>query len=101
MLAWDRTCVVKKGLRDRNSPTCTLSQNGYGDTVVWLLDPGNDRLHVKERSTVEKSKDVGGVENQREKTGRQNERRPIGVGKAPTVGLEPTTTRLRALRSAD
>ena len=20
-----------KGLRDRNSPTCTLSQNGYGD----------------------------------------------------------------------
>ena len=24
-----------------------------------------------------------------------------GLGKAPTVGLEPTTTRLRALRSAD
>ena len=22
-----------KGLRDRNSPTCTLSQNGYGDNV--------------------------------------------------------------------
>ena len=22
--------VTKKGLRDRNSPTCTLSQNGYG-----------------------------------------------------------------------
>ena len=22
---------VQKGLRDRNSPTCTLSQNGYGD----------------------------------------------------------------------
>jgi hypothetical protein len=21
----------QKGLRDRNSPTCTLSQNGYGD----------------------------------------------------------------------
>ena len=26
------TC--KKGLRDRNSPTCTLSQNGYGDVFV-------------------------------------------------------------------
>ena len=24
----------KRGLRDRNSPTCTLSQNGYGDNVV-------------------------------------------------------------------
>ena len=23
----------QKGLRDRNSPTCTLSQNGYGDSV--------------------------------------------------------------------
>jgi hypothetical protein len=22
---------LKEGLRDRNSPTCTLSQNGYGD----------------------------------------------------------------------
>ena len=22
---------LEKGLRDRNSPTCTLSQNGYGD----------------------------------------------------------------------
>ena len=25
-----------KGLRDRNSPTCTLSQNGYGDICVAL-----------------------------------------------------------------
>ena len=25
-----------KGLRDRNSPTCTLSQNGYGDYVVEI-----------------------------------------------------------------
>ena len=24
----------KKGLRDRNSPMCTLSQNGYGDTFT-------------------------------------------------------------------
>jgi hypothetical protein len=23
----------QKGLRDRNSPTCTLSQNGYGDSM--------------------------------------------------------------------
>ena len=23
----------KRGLRDRNSPTCTLSQNGYGDSI--------------------------------------------------------------------
>ena len=25
-----------KGLRDRNSPTCTLSQNGYGDGVGMM-----------------------------------------------------------------
>ena len=25
---------LQKGLRDRNSPTCTLSQNGYGDSPV-------------------------------------------------------------------
>jgi hypothetical protein len=24
------TTTHEKGLRDRNSPTCTLSQNGYG-----------------------------------------------------------------------
>jgi len=29
-LAKNRT-RQQKGLRDRNSPTCTLSQNGYGD----------------------------------------------------------------------
>ena len=29
----DRTCD-EKGLRDRNSPMCTLSQNGYGD-IGW------------------------------------------------------------------
>ena len=37
VLTWDRTWVTQKGLRDRNSPTCTLSQNGYGDKAVWLL----------------------------------------------------------------
>jgi hypothetical protein len=26
--------VFEKGLRDRNSPICTLSQNGYGDRRV-------------------------------------------------------------------
>jgi hypothetical protein len=26
--------VFEKGLRDRNSPSCTLSQNGYGDRRV-------------------------------------------------------------------
>jgi hypothetical protein len=26
---------VKKGLRDRNSPRCTLSQNGYGAYEGW------------------------------------------------------------------
>ena len=31
---------TKKGLRDRNSPTCTLSQNGYGDSSIVAL------LHV-------------------------------------------------------
>ena len=44
-----RTCVClvsnprsQKGLRDRNSPTCTLSQNGYGDVSrpsVWSSLP--------------------------------------------------------------
>ena len=32
------TAAQKKGLRDRNSPTCTLSQNGYGDTCSWPSD---------------------------------------------------------------
>ena len=27
----------QKGLRDRNSPTCTLSQNGYGDSSILEL----------------------------------------------------------------
>ena len=27
----------KKGLRDRNSPRCTLSQNGYGTTLYTHL----------------------------------------------------------------
>ena len=27
-----------KGLRDRNSPTCTLSQNGYGDPSCQVCD---------------------------------------------------------------
>jgi len=27
----------QKGLRDRNSPTCTLSQNGYGDSSIVAL----------------------------------------------------------------
>ena len=30
---------IQKGLRDRNSPTCTLSQNGYGDCWAQLQDP--------------------------------------------------------------
>ncbi len=29
--------MTKKGLRDRNSPTCTLSQNGYGDILGQVL----------------------------------------------------------------
>ena len=26
--------LTKIGLRDRNSPTCTLSQNGYGGRLI-------------------------------------------------------------------
>ena len=29
---------MQKGLRVRNSPTCTLSQNGYGDQVARIGD---------------------------------------------------------------
>ena len=29
----------QKGLRDRNSPTCTLSQNGYGDNCSQISEP--------------------------------------------------------------
>jgi hypothetical protein len=29
----------QKGLRDRNSPTCTLSQNGYGDNCNQTSEP--------------------------------------------------------------
>ena len=43
----------------------------------------------------------GRKENQRKTTGHQNERHPKGNGKTPAVGLEPTTTRSRALRTAD
>ena len=32
--AWNRT-REQKDLRDRNSPICTLSQNGYGNEVSW------------------------------------------------------------------
>ena len=28
--------MMQKGLRDRNSPYCTLSQNGYGDCYVLM-----------------------------------------------------------------
>ena len=28
---------ITKGLRDRNSPTCTLSQNGYGVNIFARL----------------------------------------------------------------
>ena len=56
MLAWDRTCVVIKGLRDRNSPTCTLSQNGYGDEAVWLLQlPSSVRERERERERIERA----------------------------------------------
>ena len=30
-----------KGLRDRNSPTCTLSQNGYGTPLGGQMGPPN------------------------------------------------------------
>ena len=29
---------MQKGLRVRNSPTCTLSQNGYGDEVAQISE---------------------------------------------------------------
>ena len=29
---------IQKGLRARNSPTCTLSQNGYGDLLAHLRE---------------------------------------------------------------
>ena len=31
----------QKGLRDRNSPTCTLSQNGYGTPFGGQMGPPN------------------------------------------------------------
>ena len=36
----------EKGLRDRNSPTCTLSQNGYGEGQCFeeLLSPASEGL---------------------------------------------------------
>ena len=39
---------VKKGLRDRNSPTCTLSQNGYGasNSALYSLRLPHTWLHV-------------------------------------------------------
>ena len=45
-----RGCVVdemcdRKGLRDRNSLTCTLSQNGYGDITSGAADARHDQSH--------------------------------------------------------
>ena len=37
VLSWSEDSnLCKKGLRDRNSPTCTLSQNGYGAEWITL-----------------------------------------------------------------
>ena len=50
-----------KGLRDRNSPTCTLSQNGYGANVTqvasWLVFPSycTISLSTKTRGIVEQT----------------------------------------------
>ena len=37
----------QKGLRDRNSPTCTLSQNGYGETCSQTLESQSELLQNK------------------------------------------------------
>ena len=46
----------QKGLRDRNSPTCTLSQNGYGDCSSRVFDQPASLLLEHEGRT-----DCGGV----------------------------------------
>ena len=40
-LAWEGRDINKKGLRGRNSPMCTLSQNGYGDIHHRLTGPAS------------------------------------------------------------
>ena len=42
---------TKKGLHDRNSPTCTLSQNGYGDSCGCLLLLGVHTLQPHHSAT--------------------------------------------------
>ena len=45
------TCAFelrKRGLRDRNSPTCTLSQNGYGDNICLQAERRAPSLHQAE-----------------------------------------------------
>ena len=36
MVKPEKMFTPKEGLRERSSPICTLSQNGYG---IWLLQP--------------------------------------------------------------
>ena len=49
----------KIGLRDRNSPTCTLSQNGYGANClcrgpgVYMLKPSHCRSRAQPRATTQ------------------------------------------------
>ena len=38
----------QKGLRDRNSPTCTLSQNGYGEASCQTSERHADLLQNKD-----------------------------------------------------
>ena len=46
---------VQKGLRDRNSPTCTLSQNGYGDKMSWSTSCPAKRSEQGEKMALPKS----------------------------------------------
>ena len=57
ILARDRTCNGK-GLRDRNSPMCTLGQNGYGETL-W---PSN--ICPRLRGAPEKKKHIPQITKQ-------------------------------------
>ena len=96
----DRT-AWQKGLRVRNSPTCTLSQNGYGDIRSAIIIQCN---LVETRSghgrVVFKGFSLGAAFPAMQKDATSMAYLPR-CSEKPPVGIEPTTVRLRSACSTN
>jgi hypothetical protein len=95
--------VSAKGLRSRNSPTCTLSQNGYGDDTLDSFP--TPKAHFCSDSTIERNLRRVGLMTRR--VGRITGAPDTHISAGPsflfedrrmtTVGFEPTPLRTGAL----